>query len=1684
MDNSSKIYISCFASNEIIRVDAQTGLVEARATVGKYPFSLIVDKDKLFSTNFWQFTPSYTEKVDNIPNGFYLTDPISVPRNKLTFTNTVIIKGIDLPTPVSVPDIFGVKLYKNGALIPSLKTTAVNDDQFYLEFVTPSIPDKRIEIPLFVGSFCDWFVSVTLPVDSIIDPYYFVDVFDANLNSEYLSNEITITGIDDDVTVIFNTSYGTIVKNGVDSGVASIAVVKNDKIRIRATSDIDYCGKTFAITSCGGYTNVWSIVNVKDIARDSKYVLDKQDQILFDVIGTNANYDLTNYLERVQFGVVDTSINLESAPLGNGISGDVFYVADYIRSRIIKIDLLDGVEQVINVAPDKPYKIAWSDSHVYYTCPDSNKISSLDKQVTFTASRPKDIVFNNYGQMLVSCDNEIAVYKINEQTLTYEYYGSYATPATSLCGLSVTSQLQSQNKSVANFANTQYLSINSNSNFDFGSNDWTFECFIKIDDQQQNQDIILLSNASGSGSQENSNFSFYLKSVGNNKFVLACDLYYSLPNQYYTGTATYNRTGAKLTAIGNVELPKSNWNHIAYTRNSNQLSFYINGKSSQQISVNFSLYRETQGVYIKTVDVNMTYANSNGVLPMVMGTPFSMDFNGIGPRFGNLIDQTSSFYGKISNVRLTNGACLYTKNSPIEFFDLSNTNQTTLFLYDKNSTNSNNLSSKSIVVTSAGDPITFSIENLYDAIYNLCYSTDIQNNKVHEIDGYYHVLDCVNRSADTKELPYSIAMDDSTLYVANFGGSSITTIDLATFFSATTLLPEDFSLPTDIEVKNGKVFITPYREPYLLEYENGEFNSILLAANPIAVNIVNDLVWVTELYGEILDNNNVGTFDHILPLTIPDQLNALFDTYYESQEQTISGQTIRPILVHLEPYSDASIIQNGVDVGKVASFVVGDTFKIRAKSLSFYKKPKTIGLYTCAFQTTFTIITLADLQPDIVVLDAYMDAIPRSRIYSQEFTVTGIDEGEDLPIEILGETDSLNKLIKPTLIVNGVYLTTDKAIVHLGDTIGFSCLVLGTPWNGSRLGTKIRTQAGFEFGFLDIYTAYLDGPVFENRPKEVTKKTQSNQNVTYTQILELNVNDAILYQNLNDQYVFNEFDKKIKETISLYSTSSIANINDNTSIINSTYKTQDISGKFVFSDTNLQYKNSNLQSKTFADVSTFDVIFPKTTSFLNGIYENVNKVSINEYDSSYMSKPYIYKNFTEAIHQDFIPNILSYQLIDSSFSVSENSVRFVDSYRYEPMIGFSSSEFVNLEYMGSSNVSMSMVQPLYTIISGILKSHQIESKYSIDLGLATIENDAQYKHDILTSMINASATYYNKPLIGLLEKYVDYSKSTLTTISFVESDIFKNIFASSSIDSEYVKDILDKSIQISTDVTKSVFHVETKDSAYKIGNVKHAAFKTKEYEYYSPILRMMDYTPIHHANLTKIIAPEVEIHRSLSKFFYVIHAIDSRTLVKFVDSIYEVFSVQSKEIQREAIHSSCLIKLITCAPIKITNNVSRLVEMQSIKFEVTTKTIETLCQLSKNSSKFADNLYELSHNAHKLYDGFSFILHELSHNAHKLYDGFAFIKEETSLIEFDYNQYEIKTNYVIDDESLSIVDRRLYLTAEEAIQAGIDLNYKNVKAYKLQDGSYFWYVPSKVLIKGCRVGDGPALPVAWYMHGG
>ena len=93
--------------------------------------------------------------------------------------------------------------------------------------------------------------------DSTPDPFTFIDKSRALRNTIYTSNTVAMTGFN--VTANITTTYGTLVINGVDTGLASGTVVLNDTIAVTVTSSRNSNATVNAVVTIGVVTDTYSV---------------------------------------------------------------------------------------------------------------------------------------------------------------------------------------------------------------------------------------------------------------------------------------------------------------------------------------------------------------------------------------------------------------------------------------------------------------------------------------------------------------------------------------------------------------------------------------------------------------------------------------------------------------------------------------------------------------------------------------------------------------------------------------------------------------------------------------------------------------------------------------------------------------------------------------------------------------------------------------------------------------------------------------------------------------------------------------------------------------------------------------------------------------------------------------------------------------------------------------------------------------------------------------------------------------------------------------------------------------------------------------------------------------------------------------------------------------------------------
>lgn len=367
------IHVSSFGSSRIQSFSSD-GTVVNNFIVDKYPYGLAAHGNNLVVANLYSNTPNYLATKDNTATQFDLADVSEIERSSKITTNTFVLSGIDANStvPVAVPDLYGARIIKNGIATNLAATTAKNGDVLSFSFTAPSTYDTPIELPLFVGNVYEYFKTRTAIEDGTPDVFTLTNVFDANLDADYVSNTVTITGITSGITVPFSISSGKIILNGIEQSALTVNVKLNDTIAIKVRSSTLEKTSTY-VTVLSGKTQTFS--NGK-VALPNKNIWRVTTKALIDQLWIKPQYKGTvEYVPEIA---------------ASGITGK--YVAKIPLANISNVSYIPLSDTVKTFASNLELAPSYFDSSLYQYEVDTNQFqllrhNDLDKPVSVLAQR-------------------------------------------------------------------------------------------------------------------------------------------------------------------------------------------------------------------------------------------------------------------------------------------------------------------------------------------------------------------------------------------------------------------------------------------------------------------------------------------------------------------------------------------------------------------------------------------------------------------------------------------------------------------------------------------------------------------------------------------------------------------------------------------------------------------------------------------------------------------------------------------------------------------------------------------------------------------------------------------------------------------------------------------------------------------------------------------------------------------------------------------------------------------------------------------------------------------------------------------------------------------------------------------------------------------------------------------------
>ena len=191
---------------------------------------------------------------DDTPTAFSFAEITDAPVATSIESESVIISGINIPVDVS---IVGGEYSINDGAFTSEPTTLENGDALKLRLVSADSMGTTLQASVTVGQSQASFSVTTVAADSEPDAFELVDQLSAPLDSEILSNTITISGINVSLDVsIVGGEYS--INAGAFTTEAS-SVVDGDTIQVRLNSAATEATTTIATLTVGSITEDFSV---------------------------------------------------------------------------------------------------------------------------------------------------------------------------------------------------------------------------------------------------------------------------------------------------------------------------------------------------------------------------------------------------------------------------------------------------------------------------------------------------------------------------------------------------------------------------------------------------------------------------------------------------------------------------------------------------------------------------------------------------------------------------------------------------------------------------------------------------------------------------------------------------------------------------------------------------------------------------------------------------------------------------------------------------------------------------------------------------------------------------------------------------------------------------------------------------------------------------------------------------------------------------------------------------------------------------------------------------------------------------------------------------------------------------------------------------------------------------------
>lgn len=251
---------------------------------------------------------------DSTPDNFTFTDITNANLSTIYTSNSITVTWINTGSSLSISwgeyDVNGSNSYSSSS------TTVNNGDVISVRVTSSASPSTPQHVDLTIWGVTDRYSVTTLAPDTTPDAFSFSDITDANINTQYTSDTITVSWIN--VWVAISISWGEYSINGGWYISTPSTVYNGNTVRIRRNSSpswsapvnailtISSLNDTFSITTWAGDTtpDSFTFAWVTDANLNTQYISDT-----ITVTGINAPTSISISWGEYRIGALGSFIN-------------------------------------------------------------------------------------------------------------------------------------------------------------------------------------------------------------------------------------------------------------------------------------------------------------------------------------------------------------------------------------------------------------------------------------------------------------------------------------------------------------------------------------------------------------------------------------------------------------------------------------------------------------------------------------------------------------------------------------------------------------------------------------------------------------------------------------------------------------------------------------------------------------------------------------------------------------------------------------------------------------------------------------------------------------------------------------------------------------------------------------------------------------------------------------------------------------------------------------------------------------------------------------------------------------------------------------------------------------------------------------------------------------------------------